>query len=117
MTREPNTITPVNVLTHEDQSNSNDDAARRVLQLEKEIHILQSQIRMETFKDILCNNPLQRKSWQYVLTAFGGIIATMISTSLYTLIPAHNVIENPQYWYEATLQWIVTFHPIHPISI
>ena len=67
---------------------------------------------METFKDILCNNPLEWKPLQLALTGFGGIIATMISISLYTLMPAHNVIENPQYWYEAPLKWVLTFHPI-----
>ena len=114
MTRVHN-ITLEHVLTPEDHSTSSDtnaDAARRVLQLDKEVNILQSQIRMETFKDILCDNPFEWKSWQYALTGFGGIIFAVISTSLYTLIPAHNVIEHPHYWYEAPLVWMLTFHPI-----
>ena len=109
------TITPVIVRSPEDQSTSsdtNEDVARRLLQKEKEIHVLQSAIRIETFKDILCNNPLEWKYWQLASTGFCGIIATMISISLYTLMPAHNVIENPQYWYEDPLKWICTFHPI-----
>jgi hypothetical protein len=71
---------------------------------------------METFKDILCNKPLEWKYWQLALTGFGGIIATSLSTSLYTLIPAHNVIKNPQYWYEAPLKWVLTFHPIQELK-
>ena len=114
MTRLHSTI-PLNGITAENQTINSDGygkTARMVLQLEKKISVLQSEIRMEKFKEILRNSPLERNSWKCVMTAFSGILGTVISTSLYTLIPAHNVIENPQYWCEAPLEWLFTFIPL-----
>ena len=96
-------------------TSSNDsctDAADRALQVEKEAHTKQSQERIVTFENILCNNSLDCETWKPVMTGMFGIFGAILSTAIYTLIPVHNVIENPQYWYEGIFQAVFVFYPI-----
>ena len=74
------------------------------MQLEKEAHNLLSDNRRSVFKDILYNNQGDKKASKYIIYDLVGIIATLLSTCIYTLIPYHNIIEHPQYWYEFPLQ-------------
>ena len=114
------TITPVNQSTPVDQptssSDSNKDAADRALQVEREAHTTQSQERMETFENIFCNNSLDYQTWKHVMTGMVGIMGAILSTSIYTLIPLHNVVEKPQYWYEGILLLLFVFCPIYSLN-
>ena len=100
-------------------TSSNDsctDAADRALQVEKEAHTKQSQERIVTFENILCNNSLDCETWKPVMTGMFGIFGAILSTAIYTLIPVHNVIENPQYWYEGIFQAVFVFYPIYSLN-
>ena len=53
-------------------------------------------------------------SWHYISWLF-GVMLTCLTVGLITLLPAHNVLKEPAYWYE-----IVLFIPIagwHPLFI
>ena len=45
---------------------------------------------------------------KYVVYGFSTIVAAFLSTCFQTLIPQHNVIENPDYWYELPLVGVPT---------
>ena len=114
------TITPVNELTPDDQSigsgDCNNDAVSKALQAERESHTLQSQERMETFESVLCNDPLEYQKWKPVVSIMIGIMGTILSTSIYTLFPAHNVVEKSQYWYEGILLMFFVLGPLYSLS-
>ena len=74
------------------------------IQVEKEDHIAQSERRYETFRNILFNQSTDKVSPKYVLFAVIGILPALASKWIYTLIPVHNVIQDPYYWYELPLQ-------------
>ena len=76
------------------------------LQMEREEHILQSEERYETFKDILYNQSREKISPKYLLYAFLGILPALASKWVYTLIPVHNVVLRSSYWYELPIQLI-----------
>ena len=65
---------------------------------------LKSHCRTQVFLDILNNKQSDRISWKYMLYDLVGLIGAILSTSIYTVIPHHNVIVNPRYWYELLLQ-------------
>ena len=81
-------------------------AAYNELDMEREDHMLQSEERYEIFKDILNNQSREIVSPKYLLYAFLGILPALASKWVYTLIPVHNAVLNPNYWYELPLQLI-----------
>ena len=108
-------ITPSNLIAPEVQlstTDNNNDTATRALKMEKFAHVLESQERKETFEDILDNKQLEYHTLKYILSWLSCIVGAIISISIYTLIPRHNVIEFPQYWYEAPIEWFITFGPL-----
>ena len=83
---------------------SRKEAAWNALQIEKEDHVFQSEKRFDTFSNILFNNSIDKVSPKYALYAFLGILPALSSKWIYTLIPVHNVVEDPSYWYELPFQ-------------
>ena len=72
---------------------------------------LDSKLRQQLFDDILENNPnglAVSEYLKYIVYGFSTIVAAFLSTCFQTLIPQHNVIENPDYWYELPLVGIPT---------
>ena len=57
--------------------------------------------RSEKFKHILNSKCEDKISVIIIWYSFAGIILGIIFTSTVTLLPQHNVIENPEYWYES----------------
>ena len=56
----------------------------------------------------------------YCLSVFSGPILAIGIASIYCLIPYHNVLEEPCYWYEFQIAVTVAFYPllawtVHPI--
>ena len=57
------------------------------------------------FLSILSNSCMQEKiSMKYAFYALGSIVFVFLSTFFVTLIPVHDVIKYPNYWYEMPLQ-------------
>ena len=92
-----------------DTNSENKAVAYNCIQAEKEHHVFQSVKRHDTFKNILLNKSTDKISPKYALFAFIGIIPALTSKWIYTLIPVHNVIENPNYWYELPLQLMIGY--------
>ena len=63
------------------------------------------------FEDILDNTPSRHVPLKYIFKVFYGIILLLISITVYTLIPVHNVVLHPQYWYELPIQVTFSFIP------
>ena len=59
--------------------------------------------REETFKHILLNESINSSWEQCVAYLLGITVVGFSSTLVLTLIPAHNLIQNPDYWYEILL--------------
>ena len=76
---------------------SRKEAAWNALQIEKEDHVFQSEKRFDTFCSILFNDSIDKVSPKYALYAFLGILPALASKWIYTLIPVHNVVEDPSY--------------------
>ena len=87
-------------------------AASNAIQNEKEAHRWQAEQRTEVFEDIIYNVSPDYNSLKYILFSIIGILPALSSKWFYTLIPTHNVILNPQYWYELPPQLMLGFLPI-----
>ena len=55
--------------------------------------------RCQIYKDILYNEPTTEVPRYVAMYGFVTIILTCLLTSIILLIPVHNVIEEPEYWY------------------
>ena len=65
----------------------------------------QSNQRHCRFQKILSNSSFdENASMKYACYGFGSIVCVLFSTFFITLIPVHNLIKNPNYWFELPLQ-------------
>ena len=53
----------------------------------------------------------------YYLSILSGPLLVCLYMSLVTLIPIHNVIEQPEYWYEDIITRVLTASPIHACMV
>ena len=95
-------IRPQNTVCAENGSDV-EDRITRAIQMEKETHILESERRNDTFENIIYNDAKEYKSPKYVVYGILGIIPALSLKWFYTLIPVHNLIMRPDYWYELPL--------------
>ena len=65
-----------------------------------------AQKRHHLYEDILDNKQGQKLAWHVGFYAFGGIVLGTMMNSIIALIPAHDVIKYPQYFYEDILSGI-----------
>ena len=95
------------------QTCEEEDEAHAALELEKEQHELRRNVRILLFTELLSGNSsaLFELRWQkYIFFLMATIVLCPVSPFAVTLIPAHNVILYPNYWYEYLLQgstWII----------
>ena len=109
------TISNVVTVSYEDDSQSNEindiETARREIESERVSQELSSKIRLVKFQEIVRNLSLEYPSLKTIGPALYGILLTIISVSIYALIPVHNVITYPYYWYEVAIQTSLSFIP------
>ena len=87
-------------------------SAIKVIKDENERAQQQSNQRRIQFQKILSNSCLEENaSMKYACYGFGSIICVLLSTFFITLIPIHNLIKNPNYWFELPLQAIFAVIP------
>ena len=70
------------------------------LQSEKILYEEVARKRLETFNSILFDEPIIFDWKKMFLYTFGIIIISVSSTIPYSLIPAHDLVLSPEYWYE-----------------
>ena len=73
----------------------------------KKMHEEKHQNRVEHYESILVNNTTDLSVKQLFLYTLGMILISFITTLPYSVIPAHDIIQSPEYWYE------VIFHSTH----
>ena len=81
------------------------DSDELAIDNERRQHIKKSKHRSEVFENILQNNFNLHEPQKYILSGIAGILLPMVVTSIYTLVPVHNLILFPEYWYEWLLQF------------
>ena len=79
-----------------------------LLDQEKRMHRQRTGSRLERHYNILMNFDNRRSSYTGLLFILITLVLATVSTTPYTLIPAHNVFYHPDKWYESPLQMIVT---------
>ena len=76
----------------------------QTIEIEKKTHEMKLRRRMDTFKNILISTPNLTITWNCLFYILSSVVIILISTFPFTLIPAHNVILYPRFWYEFPLQ-------------
>ena len=94
--KRPNAIIPENEPDVEEREYV---SAHKAIQMEKEASKLKSERRNETFENIIYNVSTEYKSPKYIFYGVIGILPALSLKWFYTLIPVHNLILMPQYWY------------------
>ena len=114
-----NSVVPVSTIssTTSCKEKLSTNSVEKALQDEKNKHIIQSEKRSEIFRTILDNSCSNFNSPKYIFTCFCTIIGTVAMTFFYTLIPIHNVIQSPEYWYEYPMQVTMAFLPLYACHI
>ena len=98
-------ITPIEISSDEVTNHNHDhNDSSRAIELEMVKHEIKADIRLKTFEDILSNSPNQISVPKYLLYGVISVVITWISISPFSLIPVHNIILYPNYWYEFPLQ-------------
>ena len=76
--------------------------------------VLRSEDRKNVFLRILSNSASNDvQSLRYIIYSMGSIVGSMIPILVYTLIPVHNVILDPYYWFEFPLQTAISLVPCY----
>ena len=70
------------------------------LDQEKAKHEEKNKRRKNLFESLILGGEVEVSWTKGFLTVIGIIIASLISTLYLTVVPAHDVVQNPQYWYE-----------------
>ena len=68
-----------------------------------------AQTRHQTYKDILFGQSDNDVPYTFVFYSLSCIILSVTITSIITLVPVHNVLIEPQYWWEVLIQAIAGF--------
>ena len=58
-------------------------------------------LRMDNFKMILTN--YSELPLKYIINGFANVILSLLLVAIYTVIPMHDIIKSPNYWYETLL--------------
>jgi hypothetical protein len=77
-----------------------------VLSLEKARHKYKASLRMKLFQKILSNESIELELTKFVLYILITILVSAAPPLVFMLIPAHNLIVDPGYWYELLYQSI-----------
>ena len=86
--------------------NERQNSASEDIEIQREKAVAQSIRRKETFISILSNTPSdESNSLKYMIYGLGSIVVAFLPSLVITLVPSHNVILSPQYWYEFLLQF------------
>ena len=73
---------------------------------ERHAHELNFSRRLDEFQMILMN--YSQIPFKYILYGFANVIVSLLVVSILTLIPLHNIITSPEYWYETMLQTLAS---------
>ena len=88
-----------------------------IIEHESKLHSAKSFKRLKIFSNIVENREDQSLNFWYILCGFIGVGMTIVLNSVYTLVPTHDVMIEPKYWYEFILQLQIALFPLYAINI
>ena len=83
-----------------DREDENKQTEDKSLEAERNLHYGKSRKRQENFKLIVVNGPMKLSWTKYISYPIAIPIVGFLPTIFMTLIPAHDLIQHPEYWYE-----------------
>ena len=96
-----NTITNTIINRHSLNKNKKEDNNFNTgLELEKANNEERSRKRIDIFQHLISGANVEVSWIKGLLTAIGIILAGFLSTILFTIIPVHDLVQHPEYWYE-----------------
>ena len=101
-----NTRLPLN--SKENHTNPNQDTPEASLELEQLHHEGSSRRRKELFQSIILNQPIDLSLTNSLLYTPRIIVVAFLSTVPLSLTPAHDLLQNPEYWYEHIFHGILS---------
>ena len=87
------------------------------IQEDKNKQLLRAEKRIDIFRSILDNTCADFGSPKYIFTTFLTTLGCIMGTCLYMIIPMHNLIQTPKYWYEFPIPYTITFVPLYSAHI
>ena len=78
---------------------------------EEQLQINKSKLRKEKYINIIQNIPGQEQWFKPLVQVLIGVAGCVVFTSFYTLIPVHNLLKYPYFWYELPLQVLIALWP------
>jgi len=108
---------PINSGNNSNNSSRNVDVeerkAREEIQNEKIAKSCDAEKRNKIYSDILLNKSIQQVPYRYVCYGWSGVILSIVLTSIVTVIPVHNLLDDRRdmsnYWWENFIQTITGF--------
>ena len=92
---------------------SDEELAGQEIEDEYLIQVENSRLRYNTFESLFCGSDTGKDvSIKYGLYCGLDFLLTLLSTSLVVIIPMHNLILHPEYWYEMGFQFVIGILPI-----
>ena len=96
-----------NVESPSNPSTVDQDDLQIDLELEKSLHEWKANLRVESFKGILCGSSSQFSWPEFILHVTGTIFISFVLTTPNSLIPAENVFHRPDSWHQILLPQVV----------
>jgi len=88
-----------------------EDNTTTAIDLENKKHLLKSEKRLQIFNDIFENNRFEDDFKQTLLQGLGTSVIPILLICPFTLIPNHNVFEEPEYWFEFPIIILIIYMP------
>ena len=105
----PNTLTGKDALSKLKASTNN---VRSEIEDEAVKRAIIAQDRYKIYRDILLNQSEKNIPYRFAFYSLSCILLSIATTSIILLIPVHNVLEEPQYWWEIIIQALTGFVPV-----
>ena len=90
---------------------SKQDNSKVTIEQEEIAQALEYEKRLNVFTDILENNRSEEFSGKTLIYGIVKVLVPALFICPFALIPAHNVFEEPEYWYEYPLMILIIFMP------
>ena len=92
---------------------SDEELAEHEIEEEYLIQVENSRQRYNTFENLFYGGDARKKiSIKHALYCGFDFLLTLLSTSLVVIVPMHNLILYPEYWYEMGFQFVIGILPI-----
>ena len=99
--------------SNQDQGSESTNETHLSLEEEEILHQNKAGKREETFRSIILNEGIETAGLKCIFYLFGITLIGVLSTLPQTLIPAHDLIRYPEFWYEILIHGIFAIIPFY----